>query len=105
MHSNKAIHNTAQKKGNSTLMFVLFEIFFMSVKFRMLVMLVILVMMVLFVTIFICVTFIIFSSAFALMANAVLYILGPSLTPFLSPFLSHFLPFFLRKKVGKICQY
>ena len=45
------------------------------------------------------------SSAFALWANAELYILGPSLPFFLSFFLPPFLPFFLWQKVGNICQY
>merc|ERR1712081_165229 len=42
-------------------------------------------------------TIYIFSSAFALWANAELYILVPSLTPFLSSFLPFFLPFSGRK--------
>ena len=47
----------------------------------------------------------IISSAFALWANAELYILGLSLTSFLPYFLSPFLPSFLRQKVENICQY
>ena len=47
----------------------------------------------------------IFSSAFALWANAELYILVPSLTPFLPSFLPFLLSSFLWQKVENICQY